>query len=211
MSAYMDHLAFKKTGCKTYEEYLKSEPWIFFSNAIRKDRCWCCGTRESLQVHHKTYERLGEELPCDVVTVCGRCHKLIHETAKNGTPLCESHKIVARKFNGQNPKQCGRGNRRCKNWMDLCNPAFKEQPKDVAEFLLSEGLMRKVAFVREDGSEGYKMLPTNKACKLQLFKKGKWNKTRYLSMMRNKRREAKRKGRQTIAAPIFIGGSYDPI
>jgi hypothetical protein len=31
-------------------------------------------------VHHCTYERLGEELPQDVVTVCDSCHVKIHKS-----------------------------------------------------------------------------------------------------------------------------------
>lgn len=32
-----------------------------------------------LEVHHKTYERLGHELDRDVVAVCESCHEGLHE------------------------------------------------------------------------------------------------------------------------------------
>ncbi len=37
-----------------------------------------CSNKRRLQVHHLTYERLGAELPEDVVVLCGRCHAITH-------------------------------------------------------------------------------------------------------------------------------------
>jgi hypothetical protein len=30
---------------------------------------------QHLEVHHKTYERRGRELPCDLVAICWSCHE----------------------------------------------------------------------------------------------------------------------------------------
>lgn len=39
-----------------------------------------CPTTEKLTVHHKTYSRLGKELPIDVVVLCKSCHDRHHAT-----------------------------------------------------------------------------------------------------------------------------------
>lgn len=61
-----------------YPLYLRTPEW----NQKRKEalrragyRCELCGVRESLDVHHKTYVRRGDEWPEDLVALCGRCHE----------------------------------------------------------------------------------------------------------------------------------------
>lgn len=73
-----------------YDEYLKSEHWIVFSNKIKRERdskCEDCGIeereatrrdRQHLNVHHLTYKNLGNEKPEDVVVVCHYCHLKRH-------------------------------------------------------------------------------------------------------------------------------------
>ena len=93
MSGYLDYLS-NKAGYKSYSEYLKGEHWTIFSGGMRKKFCFCCEDKENrLQVHHITYERLGQELPNDVITVCDSCHVCIHELTKNKTPLDKAHII----------------------------------------------------------------------------------------------------------------------
>jgi len=61
--------------------YLFSEWWVS-SRAmmlkIYKHKCAECETRKRLTVHHETYERLGEELPEDLVVLCWDCHQAVH-------------------------------------------------------------------------------------------------------------------------------------
>jgi hypothetical protein len=49
----------------------------------RPDKSWPtrCEQTTGLQVHHKTYVRLGCEGPGDVVVLCGGCHEAEHFTA----------------------------------------------------------------------------------------------------------------------------------
>lgn len=70
-----------------YKEYMKSEEWRkkeLERLAIDDFKCCMCGrtdgqTRYGLQVHHTTYKRLGQEnVYTDLVSLCGRCHKWIH-------------------------------------------------------------------------------------------------------------------------------------
>jgi hypothetical protein len=75
----------------TYAEYISSDRWRDRrAERLEKDarRCQGCGSEDGLHVHHRTYERLGCELPGDIITVCETCHVFIHqEQARTGKPL----------------------------------------------------------------------------------------------------------------------------
>jgi len=61
-----------------YERYLESKHWredvrpAALERANR--RCQLCNTDKRLHVHHNNYDRLGAELPSDVVVLCNECH-----------------------------------------------------------------------------------------------------------------------------------------
>ena len=64
-----------------YQEYLASDWWPYISELARKrdgHRCRKCASKRSLNVHHLTYERLGDEKVFDLITLCRQCHKLLH-------------------------------------------------------------------------------------------------------------------------------------
>lgn len=76
-------------GCLSYADYLAyiRESPIWQSkrgHRLKMDnrRCVVCNSPEQLNVHHRTYERLGNELMADLITLCRVCHKLFHA---NGT------------------------------------------------------------------------------------------------------------------------------
>jgi uncharacterized protein YlaI len=61
--------------------YLQTSAWkIRRDAAVLRDggRCVICNSKDDLQVHHRTYERLGNELPQDLTTLCGECHAHFH-------------------------------------------------------------------------------------------------------------------------------------
>ena len=67
-----------------YERYMQSAEWAAKRAArleIDNHRCRTCGhTGEQwpLQVHHVTYERLGnEDVENDLITLCASCHEAI--------------------------------------------------------------------------------------------------------------------------------------
>lgn len=63
------------------QEYLSSPKWaILRAQTVVRDgySCQCCGATHSLEVHHITYERLGNETPSDLVILCRSCHQLVH-------------------------------------------------------------------------------------------------------------------------------------
>lgn len=71
-----------------YLAYLNSSAWKTRRNRALRLAHWCCQRCESkrdLQVHHKSYERLGAEWDQDLEVVCVNCHEQHHiqETAKS--------------------------------------------------------------------------------------------------------------------------------
>lgn len=69
-------------GRVDYREYLKSPWWkLVRRRAILAagHRCRICRVSARLEVHHLTYERLGNERPEDVIALCGPCHADQHD------------------------------------------------------------------------------------------------------------------------------------
>ncbi len=65
-----------------YSEYLKTQEWIRrrqIALKIVEHRCQLCNSSDSLQVHHRTYQRLGCEKMGDLLVLCAECHTLFHE------------------------------------------------------------------------------------------------------------------------------------
>ena len=64
------------------QEYLKSIHWKQLRRIVLmrdNNTCKQCGCTKSLNVHHITYKRLGDESIDDLVTVCRNCHQAIHD------------------------------------------------------------------------------------------------------------------------------------
>lgn len=65
-----------------YPEYLKTDHWQALRRAALKRAkyaCQVCNTDdEQLDVHHRTYERRGEELASDLIVLCHTCHGRHH-------------------------------------------------------------------------------------------------------------------------------------
>jgi len=64
-----------------YHEYLQSKQWKVRSNQARKRagyRCQLCNSKKSLEVHHRTYERIGFESQDDLIVLCNKCHEKFH-------------------------------------------------------------------------------------------------------------------------------------
>jgi hypothetical protein len=61
--------------------YLGSDHWLTFARRVRRyygNRCALCNTPavdQDLNVHHRTYVRLGCEELTDCVALCRRCHR----------------------------------------------------------------------------------------------------------------------------------------
>jgi hypothetical protein len=71
-----------------YQLYLKSEHWRsrrLLALETAKHRCQLCNSTKRLDVHHRTYARLGNEAPEDLTVLCRRCHMMFHDNARLAT------------------------------------------------------------------------------------------------------------------------------
>lgn len=65
-----------------YKKYLKSDYWKDIKEQVHKRdnyKCRLCNSENNLQVHHKTYEFLGNENLEELITLCKKCHFNIHK------------------------------------------------------------------------------------------------------------------------------------
>jgi len=71
-----------------YSEYLNSDKWkLVRRQAIERAgyHCQVCNSPDGLDAHHRTYERLGNELPEDITVLCDNCHTLFHESRSSAS------------------------------------------------------------------------------------------------------------------------------
>ena len=69
--------AFSRLADDLYARYMRSERWrINRQPALDRAHGCCerCGRRDTLEVHHLTYERFTRELPQDLRALCTICH-----------------------------------------------------------------------------------------------------------------------------------------
>jgi 5-methylcytosine-specific restriction endonuclease McrA len=74
-------IQFPSERTRSYQEYLASPEWQGTrDDALHqaKHRCHICNSRHQLEVHHRTYERIGRERPDDLTVLCRPCHALFH-------------------------------------------------------------------------------------------------------------------------------------
>jgi 5-methylcytosine-specific restriction endonuclease McrA len=67
-----------------YNSYLKSTEWQQQRRkalSYAENRCQICNHqgKAALHVHHRSYERIGNENPEDLTVLCSRCHALFHQ------------------------------------------------------------------------------------------------------------------------------------
>jgi hypothetical protein len=63
-----------------YQDYLRSPEWQNKRTWALKwadYRCQVCNSPDRLEVHHRTYQNLGQELPGDLTVLCHKHHKLL--------------------------------------------------------------------------------------------------------------------------------------
>ncbi len=71
-----------------YHEYLASPEWQIKRSAmlwICENRCQICNSSRDqsiLDTHHRTYDRIGNERPGDLIVLCRDCHTLFHENGR---------------------------------------------------------------------------------------------------------------------------------
>lgn len=76
-----------------YLAYLRSPEWRERAmDALDRagHRCQVCNADRwfsPLEVHHRTYERVGREAPGDLTVLCRDCHDLFHAHGKLARPV----------------------------------------------------------------------------------------------------------------------------
>jgi len=86
----------------TYEEYINSRAWdrrrVLYFGAHRR-ACRFCGDTKNVQLHHRTYVRMGAELDDDLVPLCQQCHSMVHQLQRdNQITVEEAMASVERAF-----------------------------------------------------------------------------------------------------------------
>lgn len=64
-----------------YEAHLASPEWqALRAKVLKRANGWCegCGDRPAVDIHHLTYEHLGNEFLWELRAVCRRCHERVH-------------------------------------------------------------------------------------------------------------------------------------
>lgn len=93
---------------ETYLSFLNSRKW----RSIRKQAiaffkiCSFCGIDKKLQVHHRTYIRLGgDEMIYDLALLCSECHKKLSFTNNLRKRTAEEQEIVFKKLSKFYPQE----------------------------------------------------------------------------------------------------------
>ena len=63
-----------------YLAYINSKAWYAKRDLkLRKAgyKCWWCGSRYELEIHHLNYDRLGSERLSDLMVLCRNCHRWV--------------------------------------------------------------------------------------------------------------------------------------
>ncbi len=66
---------------ESYEDYLQSDVWQRTRDLALEyygERCCLCNSADNLNVHHRTYERRGNERLVDLIVLCRDCHASYH-------------------------------------------------------------------------------------------------------------------------------------
>jgi 5-methylcytosine-specific restriction endonuclease McrA len=67
-----------------YATYISSPEWHAKATDAKRRAGWECALnpehRGHLEVHHRTYARLGHERPTDLIVLCEECHRRYHGT-----------------------------------------------------------------------------------------------------------------------------------
>lgn len=64
-----------------YADYLATSHWLRVRTLALEQAghtCDLCGRADRLEVHHRTYERLGFERQSDLIVLCQDCHRDHH-------------------------------------------------------------------------------------------------------------------------------------
>ena len=139
-----------------YLDYLKSSTWKARRLAAleRTDyTCQLCGEHESLEVHHLTYERLGNEDPHDLIVICKSHHWMEHnkrELKKQVGPtphivkVCKKRKMLIDKVRRCEKREKNRGLKSARHnlWMHKKSCSVCIENRDVKKRASSQLILQ---------------------------------------------------------------------
>lgn len=74
-----------------YKDYLKTDHWKNIKKRYRKSKliqnCYICGSQNNLNLHHKSYKRIGKERLNDLIPLCRECHYFTHQALKKANSI----------------------------------------------------------------------------------------------------------------------------
>lgn len=91
---------------EAYAAYLQTPRWRGTRNqALRRAlwKCERCSARRNLQVHHKSYDRLGHELDSDLEVLCEGCHRGHHKAEMHDNSHSRVYLKMASEALARNP------------------------------------------------------------------------------------------------------------
>lgn len=115
---------------KDYFKYIKSAAWQqmrkkYYAYAKKlhgRLMCAACHiSNQPLDLHHRTYKRLGQEYLMDLVLLCRPCHEAVHDHPKvnkwgiwkTTTKVIRQQKILRKRAQGQKPKKNKKKRKNC--------------------------------------------------------------------------------------------------
>lgn len=79
------YIKFTNTTFYKYNIYLQSYEWkILREEVLNRDnhRCQYCNQAKATEIHHLTYEHLGNELLNELISYCSACHLKVHRITR---------------------------------------------------------------------------------------------------------------------------------
>jgi 5-methylcytosine-specific restriction endonuclease McrA len=93
-----------------YKQHLRSRKWKLLCSEKKRQaggQCEKCGCYWILQVHHVTYERLGNERLSDLMAVCKFCHEEMHDKIQADRDADRSRRLQEAQLDGWSTKKYG--------------------------------------------------------------------------------------------------------
>jgi len=113
-----------------YHKYMASDTWAAKRVAAFKAlgrNCKVCGTAKNIQVHHKTYKRLGREnVAKDLVILCQKHHSALHNFHQKGEFSLEEATVY---YVAQGKKATQQRNKRARAKQKMTTPQRKKMKK----------------------------------------------------------------------------------
>lgn len=88
-----------------YADYLRSPEWRSKRQwALERAgyRCQVCNAPGLLDVHHRTYQNLGRELPADLIVLCHEHHLLYHRAGELAASIEDEYDRTLREMTRRN-------------------------------------------------------------------------------------------------------------